>query len=91
MKSSRPEQNKLALMQFTVPLEILPYDDNAAREYGNIRSFLERQGTPTGCLDTLIAAHALALGCTLVTNNEKEFSRIPGLDIANWVKNRITE
>ncbi len=87
MKSSRPQQNKLALIQFVVPLEILPYNDLAAREYGVVRSFLEKQGTPLGSLDTLIAAHALALDCTLVTNNEKEFTRVPGLRTANWVKN----
>ena len=84
-KSSRPEQNKLALMQFIAPLEILPYDDMAAARYGQIRAFLEIQGTPIGPLDTLIAAHALALGCTLVTNNEREFSRIPNLTVENWV------
>ena len=82
-KSSRPEQNKLALLEFLAPLEILPYDDDAAR-YGPIRASLERQGTPIGPLDTLIAAHALALGCTLVTNNEREFSRIPSLAVENW-------
>lgn len=87
MKSSRSEQNKLALIQFAAPLEILPYDDHAAREYGNIRSFLEKQGTPIGSLDTLIAAHALALDCTLVTNNHTEFTRVPGLRTANWVNN----
>ena len=85
MKSSRPEQNKLALILFIIPLEILPYDDLAAREYGNIRGFLEKQGTPIGSLDTLIAAHALALDSTLVTNNEREFARVPGLKTANWV------
>ena len=87
MKSSRPKQNKFALMQFVVPLEILPFDDLAAREYGHIRSFLEKQGTPIGSLDTLIAAHALALDCILVTNNQKEFARVPGLKTANWVNN----
>lgn len=85
MKSSRPKQNTFALMQFAVPLEILPFDDLAAREYGYIRSFLEKQGTPIGSLDTLIAAHALALDCILVTNNQKEFGRVPGLKTANWV------
>ncbi len=87
MKSSRPKQNKFALMQFVVPLEILPFDDLAAREYGYIRSFLEKLGTPIGSLDTLIAAHALALDCIIVTNNQKEFARVPGLKTANWVNN----
>ena len=84
-KSARPEQNKLALAAFIAPLEILPYNDVAAARYGHIRASLERRGTPIGPLDTLIAAHALALGCTLVTNNEREFSRIPDLTVENWV------
>ncbi|GAB6063597.1 type II toxin-antitoxin system VapC family toxin [Deferrisoma palaeochoriense] len=83
-KSSRPEQNRLALTRFLAPLEILPYDDEAARTYGRVRAHLERQGTPIGALDTLIAAHALAVGCTLVTNNEREFRRVPGLRMENW-------
>lgn len=87
MKSGRTEQNKLALIQFAAPLEILPYDDLAAQKYGVIRSFLEKQGTPIGSLDTLIAAHALALDCTIVTNNQREFARVPGLKTANWVDN----
>ena len=81
---ARPQQNKLALTQFVAPLEILPYDDMAAAWYGRIRADLETQGTPIGPLDTLIAAHALALECILVTSNESEFSRIPGLAIENW-------
>jgi len=84
-KSSKPEQNQMALMQFMAPLEILPYGDDAAQYYGNLRVHLERQGTPIGSLDMLIAAHALSTGCTLITNNEKEFSRIANLKIENWV------
>jgi len=85
-KSSKPDQNRFALAQFLAPLEILSYDDGAAQQYGRLRSFLEKQGTPIGCLDMLIAAHALSLDCTLVTNNEKEFDRVPNLNIDNWVK-----
>ena len=85
-KSSKPEQNKIALMQFVAPLEILPYDDEAAQYYGDLRTHLEKQGTPIGSLDMLIAAHALSIVCTLITNNEKEFIRIPNLKIDNWVK-----
>ena len=83
-KSSRPEQNKLALTAFVAPLEILAYSDAAAAHYGRIRTLLERQGTPIGPFDTLIAAHASALGCTLVTNNDREFSRVPSLVVENW-------
>ena len=89
-KSSRPEQNQIALSQFVAPLEILAYDDDAARFYGSLRAHpenqREKQGTPIGSLDMLIAAHALSVGCTLVTNNEKEFKRVPDLKIDNWVK-----
>ena len=85
-KSSRPDQNQFALTQFLAPLEILPYDDEAAQRYGRLRAFLEDQGTPIGSLDLLIAAHALSIGCILVTNNEKEFRRVPNLRIDNWVK-----
>jgi tRNA(fMet)-specific endonuclease VapC len=84
-KSSRPEQNQMALAQFIAPLEIVPFDEEAARCYGGLRVHLERHGTPIGSLDMLIAAHALSIACTLVTNNEKEFVRIPNLKIANWV------
>lgn len=83
-KSARPDQNKLALSQFVAPLEICPYDDAAAQYYGELRTYLERKGTPIGAMDMLIAAHALSLGCVLVTNNEKEFMRVPGLRIENW-------
>lgn len=85
-KSSKPKQNQIALMQFVAPLEILPYSDEAAQYYGDLRAHLEKQGTPIGSLDMLIAAHALSIACTLVTNNEKEFIRIPNLKIDNWVK-----
>ena len=85
-KSSKPEQNQMALAQFVAPLEIPAYGDEAAQYYGSIRAFLEKQGTPIGSLDLLIAAHALSLDCILVTNNEKEFNRIPSLKIDNWVK-----
>jgi len=85
-KSSRPEQNKLAILEFLAPLEILAYDDMAAQEYGKVRLYLEKQGTLIGSMDMLIAAHALSLNCILVTNNEREFRRIPALKIENWAK-----
>lgn len=84
-KSSKPEQNQIALSQFVAPLEILPYDDGASQYYGDLRAGLEKQGTPIGSLDMLIAAHAISLNSVLITNNEKEFSRVPNLKIDNWV------
>jgi tRNA(fMet)-specific endonuclease VapC len=85
-KSLKPEQNRVALIEFLVPIEILPYDDLAAHEYGKLRAGLGKQGTPIGSLDTLMAAHALSLKCVLVTNNEAEFGSVPGLKVQNWAK-----
>jgi len=84
-KSSKPEQNQFALTQFIAPLDILSYDDEAAQFYGELRVHLEKQGRPIGSLDVLIAAHALSASCALVTNNVKEFTRVPKLKIENWV------
>ena len=83
-KSAKSEQNFMALTQFLAPLEILPFESVAAQYYGQLRTLLERKGTPIGSLDMLIAAHALSIPCILVTNNEKEFIRVPGLKIENW-------
>ena len=85
-KSVQPEKNQLALSQFLIPLEIVGFDSNAAIEYGGIRATLEKGGTPIGPLDTLIAAHAKSLKLILVTNNEKEFRRVAGLEVENWTK-----
>ena len=86
VKSSNPDQNRFALAQFLAPMEILPYGDEAAQQYGRLWAFLEKGSTPIGSLDMLIAAHALSIDCILVTNNEKEFNRVPNLNIDNWVK-----
>lgn len=77
--------NRDALDKFLAPLVVLPFDETAMREHGELRSHLERQGQPIGALDQLIAAHALALDAVLVTNNECEFRRVPPLRLANWV------
>lgn len=74
-----------ALKQFLIPFELFPFDFDGAMKYGKIRSDLEKRGTPIGSLDTLIAAHALSLNLTIITNNEKEFRRVHGLKIENWV------
>lgn len=83
-KSSRPEQNRVALIQFLAPISILAYGCDAANEYGRVRSSLEKSGTPIGSMDMLIASHALSEDLTLITNNEKEFRRIPQLKVENW-------
>jgi len=85
MKSAHPQKNQTALEKFATPLEVLDFDGPACIEYGRIRAHLEKQGTPIGSLDTLIAAHALSRNLTLVTNNMKEFTRVPSLKVENWV------
>ena len=83
-KSGRPEQNALALGAFLAPLTVEPFDDAAALAHGPLRFALERAGTPIGSLDLLIAAHAIALGRTVVTHNIREFQRIRGLKVEDW-------
>jgi len=82
--SQLQEKNQQALFQFLAPLAIANFDAVAATVYGQIRAALEIRGMSIGSLDTLIAAHAISLGATLVTNNEREFSRVPGLGLENW-------
>ena len=84
-KSERIEQNLTALSNFISPLEIVDYDEKAAVEYGLLRSFLEKNGKVIGANDMLIAAHAKSLSLPLATNNIKEFNRIEGLELFNWV------
>ena len=79
------ERNQNALEKFLAPLDVLPFDEQAMRIYGDLRAHLERKGTPIGALDTLLAAHALALDSVLVTNNLREFKRVPKLRLENWV------
>ena len=85
-KSSNPPKNQAAIMQMLLVLEVLPFDDRASMEYGGVRAYLEKRGTPIGPLDTLIASHARAEGLVLVTNNVREFERVPGLKVENWVE-----
>jgi tRNA(fMet)-specific endonuclease VapC len=70
---------------FVSRLVVIPWDENAADHYGAIRAFLEKAGTLVGAMDMLIAAHAKSCAATLVTNNLREFDRIKGLTILNWV------
>jgi len=85
-KSQQQEKNRSALMQFLTPLEIVEFDQSAATVYGAIRSDLESRGLVIGAMDMLIAAHALSLGVTLVSNNVREFSRIGNLSLENWAE-----
>ncbi len=86
VKSGRRKENHEALIKFLAPLEIVPYDDKAAVDYGQIRTHLEKKGAVIGAMDMLIGAHARSIPVILVTNNLKEFKRIPGLRVENWAK-----
>ncbi len=85
VSKSGSERNKEALALFLAPLTLLPFDESVIWHYGQVRARLEKQGTPIGPMDTMIAAHALAKGLTLVTNNVREFERVPDLLLDNWV------
>ena len=85
-KSKAQQRNQEALDEFLISLEILPFSEAATHAYGQIRADLERQGGGLGANDLLIAAHAFSLSALLVTNNTREFERVPGLQIANWVE-----
>jgi len=84
-KSSERETNGRALDEFLLPLEVADFDEPAAEIYGAVRAALERAGTPIGPLDTQIGAHALSLGAALVSHNVREFRRIPGLAVVDWL------
>ena len=84
-KSQHIERNRIALETFLFSLELMPFDEKATVFYGKTRVFLEQKGTTIGPLDFMIAAHALSLDATLVTNNTKEFLRVPHLKLENWV------
>jgi len=83
-KSRDPDRNLVALLHFVAPLEVLPFEQKAAEAYGRLRADLERAGKPIGSMDMLIAAHAQAAELVLVTNNEREFSRVAGLSLEKW-------
>jgi len=86
MKSSNPAKNQEALDRFITPIQIFEFGFEQTIVYGKIRAELERNGTPIGPMDTLIASHAISLNQKLVTNNEREFSRIPELQVENWAE-----
>ena len=84
-KSRHIEQNRRVLRNFLSAFEIVPFDDRDAEQFGIIRALLEKQGQPIGVYDLEIASQGLARNMTVVTNNEKEFRRVPGLMVENWV------
>jgi len=83
-KSNAPARSLAVVEDFCSRLEVLPYGPKAAQHYGSIRSALEKLGQPIGVNDLHIAAHARSEGLTLVSNNLREFERVPALQVANW-------
>lgn len=88
-KSKNPEEMRFRVETLLLPFEILPFDEKCAVHYANIRAILESQGLTIGPNDYLIAATALAYSAILVTNNVKEFSRVPGITLESWAETDI--
>jgi len=85
-KSAHPERNLLDIEGFIQRLDVLPYDAKAAFHTAQIRAELEKSGTPIGAYDLMIAGHARSSGLTVVTNNTREFQRVSGIRVENWVQ-----
>jgi tRNA(fMet)-specific endonuclease VapC len=85
-KSADPAKNHVVIDAFLTNITLVEFDEGAARCYGAVRSQLESRGTPIGPLDNLIAAQALSLGVTLVTNNVREFVRVTGMAVEDWTQ-----
>ena len=83
-KSSSPERNLADVEAFAARLEVLQYDQEAAAHTGQLRAELARQGQPIGPYDQMIAGHARSRGLIIVTNNRREFDRVPGLRVEDW-------
>ena len=90
-KSAHGERNRARLATLAQRLPLVGVDYDTTRHYAQVRTRLERQGTPIGANDTWIAAQALAINATLVTDNEREFSRVPGLSLGNWLTHRSAQ
>jgi len=85
-KSQHAEANLASIGELCTIIPVRPLDASVAKQYGRIRSELEKRGSPIGACDLLIAAQALSLGLVLVTSNVREFARIEGLRIENWAE-----
>jgi tRNA(fMet)-specific endonuclease VapC len=84
-KSAQPKRATSNVRVLLSKIGVVPFDESATEQYGGLRALLERRGSPIGPLDTLIAAHALSLGWTLATHNTREFRRVPGLKVEDWL------
>jgi len=85
-KSQNPQRNRETLTRFCLPFQIVAFCPEDAQKFGEIRATLEQRGQPIGSYDLLIASQAVNRGLILVTNNIKEFSRVEGLNLENWVE-----
>jgi len=85
--SSSKKVNRVVIDDFVQHLTIVPWDEEAAEHYGNIRAYLQAEGKIIGSMDMMIAAHARSRKMTLVTNNDKHFKRVPKLTVENWANN----
>jgi tRNA(fMet)-specific endonuclease VapC len=85
-KSPHRDQDAQALAVFLAGLAIHNFNEDAAVAFGKIRYFLQKGGTPIGAADLFIAAHAVSLGVPIITDNVREFARVPGLTVLNWVE-----
>ena len=83
-EAKRSQKLRRAIRSFVKDMQVVPFDEPAATRFAVVAAALARQGTPIGSFDTLVAAHALSLGLTVITNNTKHFSRVPGLKSQNW-------
>lgn len=85
-KSGSPEKSIQAVTEFLLPFRTVPFDEAGADHYASVRADLENRGEPIGPNDLIVAATALAHGAVLITNNEREFARIGGLQTENWTR-----
>jgi tRNA(fMet)-specific endonuclease VapC len=84
-EAKRSQKLHRSIRSFIKDVAVIPFDETAADRFALVAAALARRGVPSGAFDTLLAAHALSLGLTVVTNNTKHFSRVPGLTVENWV------
>ncbi|MBI2202734.1 MAG: PIN domain-containing protein [Candidatus Rokubacteria bacterium] len=84
-EAKRSQKIRRAIRRFTNDIAVVPFDEASAERFGVVAAALATRGQPIGLYDTLVAAQALSLGLTVVTNNTRHFSRVPGLAVENWV------
>ncbi len=84
-KSSKPNENTIALEQFILPLTVINFTKEDSIFYGKLRAKLEKKGKLIGAMDMLIAAQALSRELILITNNVREFKNVEGLSVENWI------